>query len=342
MAHEIDLSNGRANMAYRGEKPWHELGFAIEAGDSPEVIAKKAGLTFTIKKGKMLMQTEEGQVIDASDLNRSILYRDDTKARLSVMSTDGYHIVQPVEVVDFIASSAKAMGWEIETAGSLKGGRKIWALANIGEQAEVGKGDMVKGYLLAATACDGTMASEFMFTSVRVVCDNTLHMAVDGSIKESAAKGQARVKVYHFNKLDVAAVKSQLGIAGSVWERFIENAKHLASMKLNDKIAVKILRDAIDPVREEKEVVGEVVTDEAWMEKNTTARKVLELYQGAGIGMNLKSANSTAWGLVNATTEYYDHASRTWSVDNRLNSAWFGKGAQVKQAVMDSCLKIAA
>lgn len=341
MAHNIDMSNGRANMAYRGEKPWHGLGFVIEPGDSAEVIAQKAGLNFQIKKAKMMMQLEDGRVIDASDLNRSVLYRDDTLGRLSVMSTDKYNIVQPREIFDFIASSAKAMGWEIETAGSIKDGRKVWALANIGEQAEIGKGDSVKGYLLAAGACDGTMGSEFLFTSVRVVCDNTLHMALEGNgggLKTVHGNG-ARVKVYHFNKLDVSAVKKQLGIAETVWARFIERAKALSKIKLDNKKAVQILRSVYAPV--EKEVEGEVVSDEQFLKENTTAKNILGLYEGAGIGMDLSSSRNTAWGLVNATTEYYDHASKTWSVDNRLNSAWFGNGANKKQEVVDACFEIA-
>src|SRR5690606_6346119 len=132
-------------------------------------------------KGAVMFQTADGQLRAADSLNRSVLYRSDTLAPLSVMSTKGYHVVQPSEIPNFIDESVRAMGWSIETAGSLGGGRKIWALANMGEQADVGKGDRIGGYLLAATACDGSMASEFIFTSVRVVCQNTLHMAVGGT-----------------------------------------------------------------------------------------------------------------------------------------------------------------
>lgn len=337
MAHAIDFSNNRANIAYRGEKPWHGLGFVIEEGDDVETIRAKAGLEFEILKGKMLMQDADGNISDASDLNRSILYRSDTKARLSVMSTKGYNIVQPNEILGFIDESVRAMGWSIETAGSLQGGRKIWALAKLGESAMIGKGDEVKGYLLAATACDGSMASEFIFTSTRVVCNNTLHMAVDG--KDS---GKPRVKVYHFNQLDTAAVKKELGIASSVWANFIENAKRLATIKVDDKKAVQILRHVYEtPV--EKVIDGdEIVTDEQFLKANTTARKVLELYQGAAIGADLVTARGTAWGLVNATTEYYDHMSNTRSVDNRINSAWFGAGAMRKQEVVEACFEMAA
>lgn len=344
MAHELDMSNGRANMAYSGETPWHGLGFQINADATIDEWRKAAGLEWEIKKGGMQFTTEEGETLDASVLNRSILYRSDTRAPLSVMSTTGYHVVQPSEILQFIGDSVKAMGWKMETAGSLKGGRKIWALANIGEEAEIGKGDKVRGYLLAATACDGSMASEFMFTTIRVVCQNTLHMATQGEgggIKE-ASEGKQRVKVYHYNALDVDAVKQSLGIAGSVWAQFVESAKQLTAIRLSQKKAIKVLRTVYEKPAEKVIVGDEIMSDEDFLKHNTTARKVLDLFSGEAIGADLASARGTAWGLVNAATEFYDHRSATRSVDNRMNAAWFGRGAAYKQEVMDACLQMAA
>lgn len=334
MAHAIDMSNGRANMAYAGEKPWHGLGFKINPDATIEEWRKASGLDFSILKGKMFMENEAGLLVDVSHLNRSVLYRSDTGAALSVMSTKGFNIVQPDEILGFIGDTVKAMGWKMETAGSLHGGRKVWALANTGESADVGPGDRVGGYLLAATACDGTMASDFRFTSVCVVCDNTLQMAVRDE------SGQSRVKVYHFAAFDPEAVKKSLGIAGNLWTTFIEQAKQLASMKISQKQAKKILRSVYETPKE-KEIVGDkIITDDDFIGKSIAAKKVLELFSGAGIRMDLSSRKNTAWGLVNATTEFYDHRSNTRSTDNRLHSAWFGEGNNKKQEVVDACLAI--
>jgi hypothetical protein len=124
MAHGIDTSNNRANMAYRGATPWHKLGSIILEGDDAATIACKAGLNFEIIKGEMILRDANGNERAVPELNRSILYRSDTGAPLSVMSTNLFKIVQPAEIMDFIASSVEAMGWKIETAGSLHGGRK--------------------------------------------------------------------------------------------------------------------------------------------------------------------------------------------------------------------------
>jgi phage/plasmid-like protein (TIGR03299 family) len=338
MSHEIDTSNNRANIAYRGETPWHGLGSPIEPGDDAETIKRKAGVNFEILKADVMYRDESGKLLDAGALNRSVLYRSDTKAPLSIMSTENYQIHQPEEIFDFIAQSARAMGWEIETAGSLRGGRKVWALAKLGVEHNLGtkaNPDVVRGNLLAATSCDGSIASEFLFTSVRVVCANTLHAALNDGDKKG------RVKVYHFNSLDVAQVKKALNIAPTVWAQFIENAKRLAATKVSKKQAVSILRNVYE-VRKpaEKEVEGKRLTDAEFFEQSMSARHVLELFDGRGIGMQIPSAHGTAWGLVNAATEYYDHATPQKSQDARLNSAWFGVGASKKDAVLEACLEL--
>jgi phage/plasmid-like protein (TIGR03299 family) len=186
----------------------------------------------------------------------------------------------------------------------------------------------MKGYLLAATAVDGSMATEFRFTSVRVVCNNTLQM----SLNKADATDANRVKVYHFENYDVEAVKKQLGVYSSAWDKFITEARELARVKIDASRAVKILRN----VYEKPDLANSVVTDAEFIEGNKTARKVLELFTGNGIGAELATANGTAWGLVNATTEYYDHAANSRNADNRLHSAWFGAGAKAKQDVVDA------
>lgn len=322
------MTNNRANMAYRGATPWHKLGTRILDGDDAATITRKAGLNFEIIKGEMLMKDAAGIVKAVPELNRSVLYRSDTGAPLSVMSTNLFKIVQPAEIMDFIAGSVEAMGWKIETAGSLHGGRKYWALANTGINGSIGAGDDVKGYLLAATGVDGSMATEFRFTSVRVVCNNTLQM----SLNSKNVADENRVKVYHFEKYDVAAVKKQLGIFESAWSKFMTEARELARVKIDTNKATKILR----AVYEKPEADAIPVTDDKFIESNKTARKVLELFSGNGIGAELATARGTAWGLVNAATEYYDHAANSHSADNRLHSAWFGAGAKAKQDVVEA------
>jgi hypothetical protein len=68
----------------------------------------------------------------------------------------------------------------------------------------------------------------------------------------------------------------------------------------------------------------------------------MDLFHGKALGSNLESANGTAWGLVNAVTEFYDFRSGSRTSDARLDSAWFGRGSQVKEAVFAECVRVAA
>src|SRR5471032_1733679 len=114
-----------------------------------------------------------------------VLFRSDTNAPLSVVS-HRYHVVQPSEILEFYRDLTEVSGYELETAGVLKGGRKIWALARTGQSSTIKGNDAMNAYVLLATACDGSLATTAQFTSIRVVCNNTLAVALDagnGAVK---------------------------------------------------------------------------------------------------------------------------------------------------------------
>src|SRR5687767_10746711 len=96
-----------------------------------------------------------------------VLYRSDTKAPLAVVS-NRFKVVQPGDVLEFYRDLTADSGFELETAGVLREGRKFWALARTGQSTVLRGRDRVDGYLLLATACDGTLATTAQFTSVRV------------------------------------------------------------------------------------------------------------------------------------------------------------------------------
>ena len=350
MSHDIDMSNNRANIAYAGKVPWHGLGSKLEPDAGLDAWRTAAGLDWEILTAPIYGRPEVGEEIDCDPLKKMVLYRSDTNAPLSVMSSTQYKIVQPETILKFISDSASAMNWQMETAGSIQGGRKIWALANIGEEAELLDGDTVKGYLLAATSCDGHMATQFMFTSIRVVCNNTLGFAVNdadrafGRNSSGKQDGQRRLAIYHSTEVDIEKVKASLGIATQSWGLFIEKAKRLATMKLSKAKARNVLREVFERDDDDgtRIIEGKAVriTDAQFVDQNRSCKRIMELYEGAGIGTDLKSAKGTAWGLVNATTEYLDFENGR-TADTRLRNAWFGRGDAKKRAMFDSCVEMA-
>jgi phage/plasmid-like protein (TIGR03299 family) len=105
--------------------------------------------------------------------------------------SDGYRVVQPAEVMDFFRELVEIGGFELETAGALSDGRRVWALASVGDAAPVVSNDLVKPYLLLGTSYDGTMATVAKFTAIRVVCNNTITAAVGGYSNGRAVAGEA-------------------------------------------------------------------------------------------------------------------------------------------------------
>ena len=185
MAHLVET------MAYRNATPWHGLGNRLTE-NQPEVWLKEAGMEWHILNARV--QYRAGfELQDFAD--QRVLFRSDTLQPLSVVSKR-YQVVQPREVLEFYRDLVEVGGFELETAGVLKEGKKLWALARTGQEAMLKGGDAVKAYLLLATACDGTLATTAQFTSVRVVCNNTLSMAVNdssGAIKVPHSKLRTRL-----------------------------------------------------------------------------------------------------------------------------------------------------
>ena len=315
MAHLVET------MAYVGETPWHGLGNQLSADQPLEAWLTEAGMDWTIEQSDVLFNVSYDSLHFRSYADAKVLYRSDTLAPLSVVSPR-YKVVQPSEVLHFYQDLVAAGGFELETAGVLKGGRKLWALARTGQEALLKGNDQVKAYLLLATSCDGTLCTTAQFTSIRVVCNNTLQMAVGDST--------GAVKVPHSTVFDPVAVKESLGVGLSAWDRFIGNLKSLSKRPVSPEEAQQYFHDVLD-----EPLPGD---DDA--PASRAMQQVTALYSGAGLGSLLSGSRNTAWGLVNAMTEYVDHRRRARSQDYRLDSAWFGQGAQLKQKALDSALAL--
>ncbi len=321
-------------MAYSGQTPWHQLGHALPQKQSIDVWAQAAGMQWSIHETPVRYLATDladghglyGEALEFPE--QKVLYRSDTKAALSVVS-QRYKVVQPREVLEFYRDLSEVAGFELETAGVLKAGRRFWALARTGKSTALRGSDLVHSYLLLATSCDGTLATMAIPTSVRVVCNNTLAMALQ------SAHASGAIKVPHSTQFDAQAVKRQLGIAVSQWDGFMYRMKTLAERKVKAHEALNYFLKVI--------CQNDTAMDSASGLSNERAlKKVQALYEGHGRGAELQAAKGTAWGLLCAITEYVDHEKQARSQDNRLDSAWFGQGAAIKQRALDTALQLVA
>ena len=320
MAHLVE------QMAYVGAEPWHGLGNLLQPKQPIEIWAKQAGMDWQIKETPVRFMTEQLGALGVIQNypEQKVLYRSDTNVPLSVVS-NRYQVVQPHDILEFYRDLTEVSGFELETAGVLKGGKKFWALARTGKSTAIKGSDVIEGYVLLATACDGTLATTAQFTSIRVVCNNTLAI----SLKNGTGSA---IKIPHSTTFNPLAVKQQLGIAVSNWDEFMHSMRVLSERKVKSVEAnAYLLR-----------VFAEPVAGSGGLPNERAINKVLALFNGQGKGAELASSHGTAFGLLNAVTEYTDYLRRSKSEDHRLDSAWFGQGAQLKQKAYEQAMLLAA
>src|SRR5471032_2150030 len=319
MAHLLE------QMAYIGDVPWHGLGNQLSAKEPIEVWAQQAGMDWTICEAPVSFMTQDAASLGkiATFPENKVLFRSDTKMPLSVVS-QRFQVVQPSEILEFYRDLTEVSGFELETAGVLKGGRKIWALARTGQSSTLKGNDVSNGYVLLATACDGTLATTAQFTSIRVVCNNTLAVALGAS--------SGAVKVRHSTAFDAQAVKRQLGISVSTWSSFMYKMKGLSERKVKTHEAMNYL----------SRVFTDDNSESGGNASDRTTAKVVALFDGHGRGAELASSKGTAFGLLNAVAEFVDHERRARSADHRLDSAWFGQGGVLKEKALEQALVMIA
>jgi len=235
--------------------------------------------------------------------------------------------------MDFFARLVDVGGFQLETAGALSDGKRVWALAQVGEAAPVLDGDLVKPYLLLGTSYDGTMATIAKFTAIRVVCNNTITAAVGGSVNGRGVKGEAEtskgylksaVRVLHSERFDADEVRLQLGIVTSEFERFMVQSRQLAGEPMSAEQADEFVQALLQPYHQGKSDIRE----------SKAFKRTLELFNGGAIGADIPGVTGNRWAMLNAVTQLVDH-ERGRSDNTRLESAWFGTGAAIKNRALE-------
>ncbi|MEG2266098.1 MAG: DUF932 domain-containing protein [Acinetobacter sp.] len=345
MAHQLE------QMAYVGQTPWHGLGNQLTHHQPIEVWAQQAGMDWRIESSDVsyMAQNQRGQNIIMPFEEQRVLFRSDTHAPLSVVS-QRFQEVQPREILEFYRDLTEQAGFELETAGVLKGGKKFWALARTGQSTALKGKDVSNGYILLATACDGTLATTAQFTSIRVVCNNTLAIALRGQNSSAGV-----VKVPHSTKFDADKVKQQLGISVRAWEEHMYEMKQLSQRKVTQTEAAAyfdaVFNNTSLTLIEQEDGIIQFYRNVAIQAQRKSAKtepngrsmlKVMSMFNGHGRGAELSSAKETAYGLLCSMTEFIDHERRAMSQDHRLDSAWFGAGAGLKQRSLEQALRMLA
>lgn len=337
MSHALDFSAGRAGIAFVGDTPWHGYGQELTPNAPLETWQVEAGLDWEARSSLVRydytkVDPETGQPLNVPRIDKDhvVLHRSDTADVLGIVS-DKYKPVQPKQIIEFYRDLTEKHGFQLETAGSLMGGRRIWALANTQHALQLRGNDVNKLYLLLATSFDGSMATQARLTNIRVVCNNTI---------EVATQGTADVVVSHSSTFDADQVKLEMQI-GDSWEQFKEQSKLMSTRLVSQDESARFFLDVYYGLKNDEEIKAFQAVDgnDKRVEKlNVRLQKALFNSPGA----HLESARGMLWGLVQAVTYDVDHALPSRNQGTRLNKSWFGEGASIKRRAWNKAVEMAA
>ena len=319
MSHEVEIVNGVAQMAYAGEVPWHGLGTKVASDLAPSQIMQQAGLDWTVEKETMT--TASGTEIEG----KKALVRSADNKVLDVVG-DNWNPVQNSEAFEFFSEYCLAGDMEMHTAGSLKGGQMVWALAKVKESFDILGGDQVDSYLLFSNPHKYGKAIDVRFTPIRVVCNNTLSMSLGQNVANS-------VSLNHRTAFNPESVKETLGIAHEKFAMYKETAQFLASKKFDMNSLIKYYNEVFPRTYQGKKEV--TVKDFSDLTNNAQkAFSFLETQPGAEFG------EGSWWQALNSVTYLTDHKMGR-EADSRLTSAWFGANQTRKVKAVEKAVEFA-
>ena len=308
MAHMIET------MAYAGETPWHGLGKRVLNDLTPAQMLKEAQLDWTVEKRPLSFSQNNGLQVMTE---HSALVRSSDESVLSIVSND-WNPVQNETAFEFFHDFVMAGDMEMHTAGSIKDGKNVWALAKVRDGFEILGGDTVESYLLFSNPHEYGKCIDIRFTPIRVVCNNTLTLAL-------GSRSDLMVRLNHRGSFDAGMVKQTLGIAQTKMSSYKEMAEFLASREYNDTTVVEYLKEVFPSASKKEEKLSRPAQ---------TAYSVLETQPGSEFGKN------SWWQAFNAVTFSTDHLLGQ-SQETRLQSSWYGVNRQKKIAALEKAVEYA-
>lgn len=323
--HNLDFSTGKAAIAFLGSRNdiWHRHGQEMKPGQSIQEWAKQAGLDYEGIKVPALAALEgprfdhipaeeRFKVVD----NRCFVVRSDNGHPLGYVS-DGYQVVQPIEVLEWFEKYiAVDDRFQLDVAGALKKGETIWATATFKDKLSIG-GDAHIARLLMTTTFDGTGSTINQATTTRVVCNNTLDVAV--------ADKRAVVRTRHSTKFDAKKVGDELATIAQGFAAYAKLGDALALNSVtNDEIS-NFFKSCLD-------IPFDAKKDDISSRKFNQFTGLNDAYKAT---VAEGTQRNTAWAALNAVTRYVDHSSvfssKTSADEKRFISTQFGGGSALKQ-----------
>ena len=312
MAHNLLIQNGQASMFYINEVPWHGLGTKLNQPATAQEAIQAAQLDWPVIKlpltagskhipvpDKFAVVRKTAQLVQKSDPVLGVVGKDYTP----LQNRDAFRFFDPI-----VGQNAAVY----HTAGALGLGERVWILAKLPGHIRVAKDDITEKYLLLSNSHDGKSSVQIKFTPVRVVCQNTLTIAL--------SDGLAHRVVHHADvrsKLEQAY--HMLGLINSRFDEMEETFQAMSRVRMDTNRLSEYLATVYPEVKE-PDKMELVQRDRGWS----------EYFFDQGRGNRMPGVVGSLWAAFNGVTEWVDHRKSRQNENQRLVSAWYGSSYQTK------------
>ncbi len=344
MAHNINFNDttGQHSFFSVKEKAWHGLGQTVEGYPTSKDTLQLAGLDYTVEKrplftyDKKNYRAEEATDIKIPEIevpNYFATMRTDTDQVLGLVGKD-YKIVQNVDAFTFFDSIVGGDGIMYETAGALGKGERIFITAKLPDYIKVGSDDLIEKYIFLTTSHDGSGSITAAFTPVRIVCANTLSMALSNCSNvvkiRHTESAQERLKQAH----------KIMGITNMLTQQLDAIFNQWAKVKITDKQVLRLIQEAMSPSKEVLDNIRSGATDNL-SKCFTNICENAFMYAMSSPTQQTVTTKGTLFGAYNAVTGYFQNVKEYKQDEDKLNSILFGTGLLRSQTAFNLCTDFA-
>ena len=325
MSANLLMQNGQASMFYINEVPWHGLGTRLAQPATAQAAIQAARLDWKVVKLPLFAGSKRIPVPDRFAVVRrtgDLIQRTDPV--LGVVSNE-YTPLQNAQAFQFFDPIVGQEAAVYHTAGALGNGERVWILAKLPGHIRVVGDDITEKYLLLSNSHDGKSSVTIKFTPVRVVCQNTLTLALnDGSAWRVSHHADIHQKLKQAHQM--------MGLINDRFADLEQSFQAMSRVQLDTSRLSEYLAAVYPEVTEpDKQLL--VQRDRSWS----------EFFFDQGKGNRLAGVAGTLWAGFNGVTEWIDHRQTRQNASQRLTSAWFGESARIKSRAFTVALdKVAA
>lgn len=328
MAHNLSSINGQVSYAYQGSTPWHGLGTRTTGITSVEQALQAAHLDWQVGLEPLFLA--DGRKVD----DRKAVVRDKDRRVLGTVGPS-FTPLQNADAFGVLDEACRDHGVTIESIGALGLGGRTFALAKLPETVTPTAGDDVRGYFLITNGHDGSLGYTARCTPIRVVCQNTLSVALRA--------GSGLISIRHTKSIGDRKHEVER-LVNALVRNFTETGQtfaQLAQQRLTREQVIAFVERVLPADKQ-----GEVT--DALARKRVIVHDLVYTGKGADLaGSDLRTGDSTPWAVYNAFTEYVDHVAPAErkspsAVKSSLESAIFGAGNQLKLDALQAARQLVA